>query len=312
MRILVGAALLLAVLAGPERAGAQSYPVSFGLQSVMETFFGETGIVSFREYDAAFVPAEGELRAEVVLADAEGTIIARHSLFDTYQLTAQVFARIGVVGPAEVQLTEPGIYNIFFVVDGEIATRMPFVLKEAADGSDPFDPAKTFTVDGFWRQLGYMSQPETSGFQGPEFTFWTGGPDLADPAQGEGYVAALYRGEELLFHSRRTTGHIAPGRFTRTSFNLFHPHGEREEANARVFSMADLATLDGAYVLRVFRRSDNQLIRAFHLTVADGKLQQHERAVLGYQPQMDFILPRVPRHGANIYEMVEAIWFESR
>jgi hypothetical protein len=311
MRILAVLALLLAVLAGPERAGAQSYPVTFGMQSVMDTFFGETGVVSFREYDAAFVP-EGGMNAEVVLADGEGTILARHPFLDTYRFTSQVFARIGVVGPAEATLAQPGVYNIFFLVDGEIVTRMPFVLKEAADGSDPFDPEKTWTVDGFWRQLGYMTEPGTGGWQGPQFTFWTGGPDLADPATGEGYVAALYQGDQILFHGKRTTGHIATGAFTRSTFTLFHPHGEREEANAQVFGMADLAALDGEYVLRVFRQSDDALIRAFRLTLRDGELVQHPRAVLGYEPQMDFILPRVPKTGSNVYEMVEAIWLESR
>jgi hypothetical protein len=311
-RSVVGAVLAMALLAGAERAAAQSYPVTFSMQSIMEGFFGETGLVSFRDYDAAFVPAEGELQAEVVLADADGAVLARHPFFDSYRMQTQVFARIGVVGPAEAQLSEPGIYNIFFLVDGEIATRMPFVLNAAGDGSDPFDPEKTYSYDGFWRQLGYMTPPGTGGFQGPTFTFWTGGLDLADPENGEGFVAALYQGDEVLFHSKRTTGHIATGAFKRSTFNLFHPHEAGREANAVVFSSEDLAALDGDYVLRVFRQSDDAVIRAFRLTVAGGELQQHERAVLGYEPQMDFILPRVPRAGSNTYEMVEAIWFESR
>ncbi len=314
MRMMAGLALLAVLLVGAERAGAQAqspaYPVTFGMQSVLETYFGETGIVSFGEYDAAFVPESG-LNAEVVLADAEGTILARFPFHDSYRFTSQVFARIGVVGPADVQLTEPGVYNIFFLVDGEITTRMPFVLQTASDGSDPFDPEKTFTYGGFWQQLGYLTAPGSSGYQGPQFTFWTGGPDLADKATGEGYVAVLYQDDTILFHGQRTTGHIAPGAFARSSFVLFHPHGEGEEANARLFTAEDLAALDGDYVLRVFRSSDNAPIRAFNLTVADGKLVQHPRAVLGYQPQMDFILPRVPHAGSSAYEMVEAIWFES-
>lgn len=304
-------ALVLTLLATPIAAMAQAYPVAFGMQGVLDTFFGEDGVVAFREYDAAFVP-EGGMSAEVILADAEGTILARHPFHASYSLTSQVFARLGVIGPAELRLAEPGLYNIFFLVDGEIATRMPFLLNEASDGSDPFDPTRTWTVEGLWGQLGYMTQPDGGGWQGPTFTFWTGGPDLVDPQLADAYVAALYQGDQLLFHGKRSSGAINPGRFTRTSFPLFHPHGEREEANAPVFAMDDLAALDGDYVLRIFRKSDDRLIRAFHLTVRDGKLQQHERAALGYEPRMDFLLPRVPRAGSNTYEMVEAIWFESR
>jgi hypothetical protein len=304
-------ALALALLVAPVAAAAQSYPVAFGMQSVLDTFFGEDGLVAFREYDAAFVP-EGGMQAEVVLADAEGTILARHPFLGSYSLTSQVFARIGVAGPAELRLAEPGLYNIFFLVDGEIATRMPFILNEASDGSDPFDPARSWAVDGLWRQLGYMTAPAGSGWPGPQFTFWTGGADLADPLAADAFVAALYQDDAVLFHGWRSSGAINPGRFTRTTFPLFHPHGEREEANAPVFSMDDLAALDGDYMLRVFRRSDDRLIRAFHLTVRDGKLQQHPRAALGYEPRMDFLLPRVPKAGSTIYEMVEAIWLESR
>jgi len=76
--------------------------------------------------------------------------------------------------------------------------------------------------------------------------------------------------------------------------------------------MADLTARDGDYVLRVLRRSDNAAIRAFHLTVENGAVRQHARAVLGYEPQMDFLLPRVTRHGQSLYGLIEAVWLESR
>ena len=78
------------------------------------------------------------------------------------------------------------------------------------------------------------------------------------------------------------------------------------------FDLGDLTDKDGELVLRVFRTSDDGLIRAFRLPIAAGKLQQHPRAVLGYEPQMDFILPRVPEPGGSSYELIEAFWFESR
>jgi hypothetical protein len=304
-------ATILSAALAPLVAAAQSYPVTFGMQTAMETFFGEDGIVSFGEYDAAFVPPEG-LVAEVALADEAGTVLGRFPFHDSYRFQDKVFARIGVVGPAEVQLDTAGVYNIFFLVDGEIATRLPFVLKAASDGSDPFDPEKTWTVDGFWRQLGYMTELNSSAGPAPRFTFWTGGVDLPEGATGDGYVASLVRDGEVIAHSKRTTGHIPPGHFARTTFELFHPHPEKATPNAEIVTLADLAAQpDGELLLRIFRSSDNALIRVFHLDMANGELQQHERAVLGYEPQMDFILPRVVRAGSNTYELVEATWFES-
>ncbi len=311
MRLGLRTSAILALALAPLAAAAQDYPVTFGMQTAMETYFGEDGIVSFGEYDAAFVPAEG-LNAEVALADEAGNVLGRFPFHDSYRFQDKVFARIGVVGPADVQLDTPGIYNIFFLVDGEIATRLPFVLHEASDGSDPFDPEKTWTVDGFWRQLGYMTELNSSAGPAPRFTFWTGGVDLAEGATGDGYIASLVRDGEVIAHSKRTTGHIPSGRFARSSFELFHPHGEQETPNAEIVTLADLeGQPDGELLLRIFRSSDNALIRVFHLNMAGGVLQQHERAVLGYEPQMDFILPRVVRAGANAYELVEATWFES-
>ena len=282
------------------------------MQSILNGFFGETGIVRFDSYDAAFVPPAEAFDAEVVLADAAGTILARHPFRQYYELEDQVFARVGLVGPAEVQLSQPGLYNIFFVVGGEVMTRMPFVLREAGDGGDPFAPDESWSFDGFWRQLGYMTEASSAGHQGPEFTFWAGGLDLADPATGEPVVAGLYDGAALIFHSKLPAGHIAPGRFARQSFHLFQPYDENAEADAPVMTIDDLTARDGDYVLRVFRRSDNAVIRAFHLTVENGEVRQHPRAVLGYEPHMDFLLPRVTRHGQSLYGLVEAIWLESR
>lgn len=77
-------------------------------------------------------------------------------------------------------------------------------------------------------------------------------------------------------------------------------------------TLEDLTARDGSYVLRVFRRSDDAVIRAFHLTVENGEVRQHPRAVLGYEPQMDFLLPRVTRHGQSLCGLIEAVWLESR
>ena len=311
-RVLSGAVLAMVLALGAERAAAQSHPVTFSMQSILNGFFGETGIVRFDFYDAAFVPEAEAFDAEVVLADEDGTILARHPFRQYYELEDQVFAQVSVVGPAEVQLVEPGLYNIFFLVEGEIVTRMPFVLHEAGDGGDPFTSERSWSFDGFWRQLGYLTEASSAGYQGPEVTFWTGGLDLADPDTPEAVVAVLYDGADVLFHSKRSAGVISPGRFARQSFHLFHPHDANAEANAEVMTMADLTARDGDYVLRVLRRADNAVIRAFHITVENGAVRQHPRAILGYEPQMDFLLPRVTRHGQSLYGLVEAVWLKSR
>jgi hypothetical protein len=298
--------ICLCVLA-PAVTHAQQTPV-FDFQNIMDTYFDDTnGLVSFQDYTVAFAP-DGQFEGFVAVLDSDGNIVAQHAFFPDYVNREGVFARVRAVGPADVALDEPGFYTIVFVVGNQPVTRFLVRLEQTSAGDDPFNPQATFRFDGYWRTLAYFT---TSSFRDepiPELTLWMGGMDLGE-AQSDSFVVSLYRGGELLAHSKRRQALIRPGHFKRERVSLFYPHAAEDDANARFFTMRDLLT-DGSYEISVTRASDGEALRTFAFSVADQEIVNLPRATLGFEPATDVILPRVLRSGATGLEMVEAIWIQ--
>jgi hypothetical protein len=279
---------------------------------MLGTYFDESnGLVSFGDYHVAFAP-EGEFRGEAVVINEQTEVLARYPFFPEYFPRNGVFGRVRIQGPADAQLTTPGTYYLVFLVDGQPASRLPFVMRQTSAGNDPFNPEKTFAFDGYWRTFAYLTMTTYKGASVPELNFWVGGIDLADAASRDGLFAELRRGDATVAHSRRTVGSIAPGRLQWQKISLFHPHTERETPNAELFMLSDWQANDGAYELRISRSADGKMIRSFDFEVSAGKIQPHPRSALGYEPRFDYLLPRVVDHGASSFDMVEAIWIEDR
>lgn len=304
------AATMLAAGTTAKPALAQDYAPAVDFEDLMDSYFGDDdGYVSFGKYDLAF-PPEGKARAIVGLVNAAGEVIAQYPIFEDYAIREGVFAKMAVQGPAGVQLTEPGIYTIVFVFDGKPITRFPFALKQAGNGADPFAPDKTYAFDGYWRTLAYFTYGSFKDEPIPVLSVWLGGPDMTDPTNHEEFFkASLHRDGELLAHSKRNTSAFNSGHFEREEVLLFHPHEVKQSPNATYFTVKEL--VDGDYELKVSREADDALLRHFKFTVAEGKIQQIPRARLGYEPAVDFILPRVTKKGSTGYEFVEAIWIGS-
>lgn len=92
---------------------------------------------------------------------------------------------------------------------------------------------------------------------------------------------------------------------------MFHPHEARQSHAARHFTRTDWLQ-DGEHELRVTRQSDDSLLRAFKFTVAAGAMVPLPRTVLGHQPALDYLPPRVAKRNVNIFEVHPAIWLESK
>jgi hypothetical protein len=46
--------------------------------------------------------------------------------------------------------------------------------------------------------------------------------------------------------------------------------------------------------------------------VAQGAIQPLARTQLGFEPRLDFIVPRVAKKNVTVFEVIEAIWLEDR
>lgn len=306
-------AALLAALALPglpAPAAAQGAP-AVDFESVLESYFDdESGLLSFTAFDLVLAP-EGPCKLEVVVLDAASKELARHGSWDDYRWREGVFARVNMRGPADVQLEQPGVYTLVFLHDGTPITRFQFGLVQTGAGDDPYDPVKTWRFDGPWRMYGHITTHTSFKDERiPRFTVWLGGGDLAEGKDRGMFLATLRRGDEVLAHSKRTTGHIGPGHFERTEFSLYHPHEAKASANAEVLRLTDLA--DGDYSLTLARQSDDAPLRDYRFAVKDGALVPHEKSAFGFEPAYDHIAPRVVKRGSNTYSHVEAIWMQSK
>lgn len=276
-------------------------------ESALDTpFFDQSGVVRFDTYVIAFAP-EGTIQGEAVVLGTDKQPMARFPFFAEYKAREGVFGKVQVQGPAEVQLSDPGIYNLVFLVDGKPVTRLPFAV-EVKTGDDPFNPQKTYKIVGLWDQFAHLTMNTVKDTPIPQVNFWIGGNDLPAGAAKDMFSASLYRDGALVAHSRKTQGHIAPGHYKRTNITLFQPHDEKN-ANPESFPLADWQA-DGTYELRITRSSDGAVLRNFRYTAANGKIQPMPRTEMNYDPRLDYITPRVVKKGTNVFEMTEAIWLD--
>ena len=302
--------LILACLVAPLAAIAAP-PPAFTYQSMLNTYFDdESGMISIRDIDLAFAP-DGEINAAVVVTDSNNTVVKSHKFYPDPRWRNGVFARLSEVGPADFQLTEPGVYNIIYLIDGKPVSRIPVVLEQTSAGDDPFDPQKTYRFYGMWQVYGFLTMNIWKDEPYPELNLWLGGRDLPEGKNKEMFQASLKRDGQVLAHSKRTQGIFKDGHYQKIRTSLYHPHTERETPNALPFMLSDWTKKDGDYTLEITRNSDGQAIRSFVFTVKDGSIVPLPATALGHEPHVDYIVPRVLKAGSSSYEMEEAIWLAS-
>ncbi|MFQ5644091.1 MAG: hypothetical protein ACE5FQ_10410 [Thiogranum sp.] len=248
----------------------------------------------------------------MAVLDADNKIVAHFSYYEDYRGREGVYAVAPVKAPADVTLTKPGVYTIAYVVNNKPATRMPVRLVQTSAGDDPFDPQKKFSFDGYWRTFAFITtDKEWKGEKFPNIHAWAGGMDLPAGKRRDTLIFSLFRDGELVAHSKRGVGVIQPGHFRRVRSPLYHPHPEGRSANAEPFVLKDWL-VDGIYELRVNRMSDKAALRSYDFRVGNGRIEHHPRSKSGYQPQADYIAPRVQKPGATSLELIEAFWIEDR
>lgn len=307
----IATVVLSASLVFASTVTAQEQTPVFTFDSMMNSYFDDsTGQVSFGDYMVAFAPP-APFQGAAVVADAKSIVLASFKFFPDYQFNEQVFGRVRIQGPADHALTEPAVYSLVFLIDGKPVSRLPFLLKQTGAGDDPFNPAKTYAFDGYWRTFAYLTYGTYDEEKTVELHCWIGGLDLPEGKTKDAYFVELKRNGEVVAYSKRTLGHIAQGHFEYQKLSLFHPHTDRQTPNAELFMAKDWE-VDGDYEVLFTRTSDGAMIRSYNFTSSGGKIQPHPRSALDYEPRVDFIAPRVQKRGSNMVEMIEAVWIEDR
>lgn len=290
---------------------AQSYSPTFDFESVLNTYFDDTsGLISFQGGRIIFAPDE-PFKGQIAVLNSANEIVADFSFYEDYSVKNGVYAEATAITPADVKLTRPDLYTIVWLVDGKPVTRLPVRLEVASEGNDPFNPGKTYRFDGYWRTFAFLtdiSKPDDI----PELHYWVGGKDLAPGKETGRPFVALYRDGEMVAHMKKQgPGHFRVGHFEQERTFLYHPHKRKESPNARYFQLKDWL-VDGTYEIQVTREADGKMIRSFDFRVSGGKFEPHPRTKLGYQPQTDYIAPRVQKKGSTALELEEAFWIQDR
>ncbi|MEL6497054.1 MAG: hypothetical protein AAF937_07580 [Planctomycetota bacterium] len=297
-------------------AAAQPKPTVVYERLLNGTFYPESARVMFDGAVFAFAP-ESPLNAEVLIVDAEGTVLARHPFWDTYTEKEGVFGAAKVkYGPHVADLPGEGLYNIVYMIDGEPATRLPIRVDLLSGGDDAFNPEKTYKFTGPWNFLAYLAEDEFNidnrlGTNDSTFLvhLWTTNQDVEEGKRTSSLYIQVFRGDELIGHTITTGGSysVNGSRFgKKTGYGIRVPHEVKDEANAPML-LKDEWLKDGEYTIVVTRQSDNRVLRRFGYTAKDGDIVRLPSTEIGFEPRTDYIVPRwFNNAGAGAYE--EAIW----
>ncbi len=301
--------LILLCLAAPVVAAAAP-PPAFTYQSMLNTFFDDkSGLIRIRNIDLAFAP-EGQINAAVALVGADNKVIKSHKFYPDPRWRETVFARLAEVSPAEFKVSKPGVYGIIYLLDGKPVSRLPISLEQTSAGDDPFNPVKTYRFTGMWQRSAYLTMNKNVKEKPfPELHFWVGGKDLPEGKSNGRFNVTLKHKGKVIAHSR-DGGFIANKHYQPAKINLYHPHASKQAANAKPFLLSDWSKTDGVYDLEITRQSDELQIRSFNFTVKNHEIQPLKASVLGFNPSIDYIVPRVTYKGASNYEFIEAIWLK--
>lgn len=286
---------------------------AFTYQSMLNTYFDDkTGLISIRNIDLAFAPQQA-INAAVALVDSKNTVIKTHKFYPDPRWRAGVFARLSEVGPADFNITQPGIYNLVFLIDGKPVSRLPVKLEQTSAGDDPFSPDKTFRYIGLWQIYAYLTtNREWKGKPFPELNLWVGGKDLASGQDKDMFNVVLKHKGKVLAHSKETQGFISNKHYQATGISLYHPHTKKQIPNAIPFDLSDWTKSDGEYTVEAYRKSDGAQIRSFSYMVKNHKIVPIKASELNYEPRIDYVVPRVTIKGASKYEFKEAIWLKNK
>jgi len=309
-RALVGLALAFAWAC----ASARDQP-AFLFEPMLDTYFDDrNGLIVFHaaDYDLAFPPDEA-LNAVVAVVDDTDTVVASFPFRDRYGNRTRngVIASAALDGTAEVRLTEPGVYNIVFLIDGAPVSRLPVVLELVEIGDDPFERETVYRYYGLWALYAHITNDTWKGEDWPRLTFWAGIRDFAEQAHQQRFFVEMKRDGETVAHSKRATESFPYNHYRRVEVHLYHPHEQKYGYNATPFSESDW-TRDGDYEITITRQPDGALLRRFEYTARGGKIQPLPETLPDHQPAIDYRVPRVTRKGGTGYEFVESVLIKSR
>ncbi|HEX5709061.1 MAG TPA: hypothetical protein VFX96_17300 [Pyrinomonadaceae bacterium] len=306
MIALMAVALLASASVSSGQTAPQTYKPAIEYQSFMQLrFYENQGGFLVEDLEVVFPPAANQ-KATFVVARASGEVVARVPLrLETPLASYTAFGMFKPDGvPGNAAVGEPGDYVLSVQIDGKPITTLPFSMKRE-QSSDPFNPTTTFVREGPWRDLAYFSNRPEVPDSHLEFNWWTSMREL--PAgSGNRPLVTLH----IMHGAQEIAATRSPVVVSQTDWQFFYQEFHfPAEKQVRWMTLADLTKRDGEYT--VVAKVNGKPFKSYRAEVRGGQLQRHARNRLGFEPQTDFISPRLvdtSSRSTSSYAMRDTYW----
>ncbi|MFZ1701724.1 MAG: hypothetical protein WBO10_12705 [Pyrinomonadaceae bacterium] len=179
--------------------------------------------------------------------------------------------------PLGLMLKEPGSYELAYYSGGKVIYRFPFELRMTG-GSDPYNPQKTFLIDGDWNTHAYLNKTSTEPHGKWEFRIWMRN-DEGGLEQTGGHIR-LIRDKDKKLIAVGASRFRTERRWTMQTFVLEKPGKQNPKGeyydNQDMLANSDKFD-DGAYTLNYYKA--DKLYGTYKFNVAGGNIQPQGRQV---------------------------------
>ena len=275
---------------------AQSNQAFVDYPSLLNTkFYESNGGLLIKNWPIFFAPEnKTQLKIEVLFNNKP--ILSKSTYFESWSMP--VVDGIKPKGSARAFMSKAGDYVLRVTDSGEMISEVSFSIK-VSDSDDPFNPKKTFTRDGPWSQLAYLSHRSDNPQDGLSFNWWSRLSELPSNKKGTVIIKLMKNGKEV---AKSTKMHINKA--------SWQSHVRQLKSNTNhIYTLAELTKSDGD--VQVVIESNGKTIKTFDSIVKDGKLQTNKRSAWGYSPRTEYLSPKVIAKASRKKILVDAIWLDA-
>ncbi|HUU84900.1 MAG TPA: hypothetical protein VM243_15480 [Phycisphaerae bacterium] len=248
----------------------------FSLHHIQATFLPE----DYKEGFSVLRTADGK---EIYRFDWKPQILEKpYALLDNTKTTDLA---TGETPPGAVPLTTPGDYVLDFYLPTEHFYSFPFSVVKIA-GDDPFGPGECYTLDGDWRDWGYLYYSEARPDQSLQWKAWLRNDGCEEKPLEIRIEITRDQDGELVCTSRENTTYKVQPKWIRFEFDMVFPKG-KEVPHGTYFKAQDLLETDGAYTLNM--KLDGQPYGTWRFAVQGGKFNYTGRTLRGETDPLTFI-----------------------
>ncbi len=285
----------------------QNYKPAIDFHSLMEmTFYEQNGGFMVDNLQIVFIPPGLQKGTFIVTKVGGGQVVSVPLRVD--QPSLNNFTAFGMFRPDGVpgifSLSEPGDYVMSVQINGQSATSLPFSLKRDAS-SDPFNPKTTFTREGPWRDLGFISVRTDDTTSHAQFCWWTSLREI--PATAKSRMVTLH----LMLGATEVAQTRSPVVVTQSDWQFFRQELVVPGTPVKWMDLPDITKREGSYTL--VAKVDGQAFKSYKFDVKGGQIQRLPRNALEFEPHADFISPKhVDVKTSSAYTLRDIYWMTKK